>query len=132
MKQTIYFIILVFIFVTSCASAGGLICETSPLVKGKCFTVYGTLYSYDGWPPYLRIESKDKKLYGVGPPENELIPQSIQQVLPTKIEGEFEVCPFDETTLVPYEEREIEMVCIKSVRNAWYWDRNSGEKKELK
>lgn len=131
MKQTI-FIILVLIFVSSYASAGGPICETSPLVKGECFTVYGTLYVYNGWPPNLRIESKDNKLYGVGPSENELIPESIKQVLPSKIEGEFELCPFGETTTVPYEEREIEMVCIKSVRNAWYWDRDSGEKKKLK
>jgi hypothetical protein len=107
-------------------------CENSTLVKGKCFVVSGKLYSYNGWPPFLRIESKDKKLYGVGPVESELIPAEVRSVLPTEIEGRFELCPFRETTSVPYEKRKIHMVCIKSVRDAWYYAREANEERKLK
>ena len=107
-------------------------CQKSPLVKGSCFEIVGTLQVYNGWPPVLRIESKTKrKLYGIGPVDRELIPNNVTKVLPSKVEGEFEVCPFNETISVPYDERKIEMVCIQEVRNAWYWDHNTGTKKKL-
>jgi len=132
MKQTIFFILTLLILMTTNALADESACEKSPLVKGKCFAIVGSLYSYNGWSPYIRIKAENKKIYGVGPAEHELIPKSIRQLLPTQIEGQFELCPFGETTSVPYEKEMIEMVCIKSVHNAWYLDRKSGKKKKLK
>lgn len=103
------------------------------MVKGECFEAEGLLKFYNGWPPYMRIETKNKDIiYGVGPVENEYIPASIKSVMPSTIEGKFELCPFNETTSVPYDDRIIKMVCIKSVSDAWYWDKDAGEKKKLK
>ena len=122
---------LSFLF-TSSATAQESQCQKSPIVNGACFKVVGTLELYNGWPPALRIEPKTKgKLYGIGPKDRELIPNNIAKVLPSKVEGEFEVCPFNETTSVPYDERKIEMVCIQKVRNAWYWDSKTDSKKKL-
>lgn len=81
----------------------------------------------------IRIESKSKdKLYGVGPEENEIIPTRLKKILPSEVEGEFLVCPFNETASVPYDERKIEMICIQEVTNASYWDRKTDAKKKLK
>jgi hypothetical protein len=132
MKQSILGVIMFFLFTNGSALASEPSCKISPLVKGKCFTIVGTLHFYNGWPPFLRIESKNEMLYGVGPVENELIPKSIRKVFPNEIEGQFEFCPFGETTSVPYEKRKIEMGCIESVQNAWYYDGKSGKKRKLK
>jgi len=132
MKIKIINFIVAFLLLASPAIGDDTTCETSPLVKGECFKVVGSLYTFNGWPPSLRIELKDKRLFGVGPNENELIPEKIREVLPTRIDGEFELCPFGYSTSVPYDERKIEMVCIKSVQNAWYYDRDTSEKKKLK
>jgi hypothetical protein len=132
MKRLALSVIVGLLLIGDYALADEPACENSPLVKGNCFMVSGTLYTYDGWPPFLRIESEDKKLYGVGPVESELIPPNIRQLLPTQIEGQFELCPFGETTSVPYDKRKIHMVCIKAVRNAWYYDRETSERTKLK
>ena len=108
-------------------------CKASPLVKGACFMVTGTLSVFNGWPPFLRIETDNKeKMYGIGPVENELVPTEISSVLPNEIKGEFEVCPFAESTSVPYDPRPIEMVCVETVKNARYWDDKTGKDKEIK
>ena len=127
MKWAVLLVAIGFLLVPANVFADEPTCENSPLVKGKCFLVLGKLYSYSGWPPFLRIESEEKKLYGVGPAENELIPINVRAVLPTEIEGRFELCPFSETTLVPYDKRKIHMVCIKSVQDAWYYDKETNE-----
>ena len=107
-------------------------CEQSDLVRGSCFRVAGELQFYNGWPPFLRIEPEHRDtVYGVGPVENELVPVSVRAVMPTMIEGNFELCPFNESTSVPYDDRVIQMVCIKSVSDAWYWDGDTGERKRL-
>ena len=105
-------------------------CVQSDLVKGKCFEVKGEIYIYNGFPPNMRIETKDK-IYGVGPIENEFVPASVRAVMPTSIEGTFVLCPFNQTITLPNDDVIIEMVCIKSVKNAWYWDQKTGEKKKL-
>lgn len=118
--------------VTSYRPLNNLRCDNSPLVKGSCFTVTGSFYFNNGWPPYFRIESKEKKLYGIGPIEAELIPEIIRKVLPSRIEGDFELCPFGSSMKVPYEEREFEMVCIQSVKNAQYMNMRTGATTTLK
>ena len=124
-------LILVFLFVSPVIAEDSK-CLKSPLVKGACFKLVGTLNVYNGWPPSLRIEPKSKgKLYGIGPEENELIPAKIARILPSEVEGEFEVCPFNETLSVPYDERKIEMICIQDVKNATYWDGKTKTKKKL-
>ncbi len=107
-------------------------CVQSDLVKGECFEVKGELSIYDDFPPYLRIETESKdKVFAVGPDENEFVPATVKAVIPTSIEGTFVLCPFKQTTTVPFDSRIIEMVCIKSVKDAWYWDKETGEKKKL-
>jgi len=131
-RKNLLSLVLFFLF-TSQAIAEDSICQKSPFVKGACFNVLGVLNVYNGWPPPLRIEPNSKgNLYAIGPVENELMPTSIAKILPSEVEGEFELCPFNETTSVPYDERKIEMVCIQAVRNAQYWDQKTGTKKKLK
>jgi hypothetical protein len=128
--------ILTVVFICSNIKAKENTCVNSPLRKGECFLIEGNLLTYNGWPPALRIEDKSsKRIFGVGPVDNEIAPDYVLKVLPTKIEGTFYLCPFNETTSVPYDKREIEMVCIQSVTNGnyWYWNSKTGifEKREL-
>jgi hypothetical protein len=89
-------------------------CKTNPALTGNCFSVSGTLFSSNGTPS-LRIKMKPEGMVlGVVPPEQEIIPSSLRQMINDNqtVEGKFLVCPFSEPTKDKMRE-----VCIESAED---------------
>lgn len=92
-------------------------CEDGVLVQGPCLTIQGEMSVWNGWPPYLRIESGGR-VYGVGPVENEIFPAAWTTFMPTAVRGDFRVCPLGTESNAPYLVKPIALYCIESAVNA--------------
>lgn len=89
----------------------------------KCITIEGEYRQWNGWPPFERIETTDKKrVYGlVSSFEGDDVPQfpepdSLKLVWDAHEDaiGRFEFCLYGGKSKVPYDERPIELGWIKS------------------
>lgn len=108
--------VLVVLAATATAGPGDR-CEGSPLVQGSCFSIRGEMNVWNGWPPYLRIESAGR-VYGVGPVENEIFPAAWSAFMPAAVRGDFRICPLGKESKAPYLEKPIALYCIESATNA--------------
>jgi hypothetical protein len=100
------------------ARAGGIDpaqgCARNPAVIGPCFTVEGRVRVYDG-SPTVRIRPKaSRRLLGVLPSGQEIMPNDLRQAISpeTDILAQLTVCPFTRR-----ETASMQFVCIESARN---------------
>jgi len=110
MKSPFY--IAVFL-VTVCSAA------SSSLLGAECQTVEGQIVLWNGWPPWIRIESNDKKnVFGIESDEGattpDYMPDDLSKALSTKgsLSGTFCVTLTGEQTSVPYDDRVIKYVKV--------------------
>ncbi len=84
--------------------------------NNSCLVVNGTLTSWNGWPPSLRLHSNRKGLgvldrneWVVGiqneSVENPKIPNELKQYLPNQIQASFTICYSGSTSLPYYEDK---------------------------
>ena len=89
------------------------VCAQSQIVEKKCRTVEGVLEVFNGTPS-VRLSIKGrKKIYAVGPPENELLPSALREKLTpeSKTEGKFFICKINRKIKNGFQE-----ICIDSYR----------------
>lgn len=86
-------------------------CKKNPEVVDKCFMLHGRISVYNGTPSVRVWQVGTKRLFGVLPSENEILPEVIKKYLSfsTNIYGDFLVCPFSKAT-VGY----MQDVCVES------------------
>jgi hypothetical protein len=94
----------------------GIVCEKGPLTRGRCFNVRGTVAVWNGWPPFIRIEASGKT-YGVGPPEDEVLPSNLRSALfsggDDRASGEMRLCPLGTSLQPPYLTKPIKLYCVE-------------------
>jgi len=112
--QRVIVLLLIIALPPSVIAADVKRCEGSRLVHGACIELRGELIPYQGWPPFLRI-TIGEKVYGIGPPDNENVPASIEKTLPDTTRGLFRICPYGTSTLVPYLDNPVPIYCIERV-----------------
>ena len=101
-------------------------CKCNPKLVSDCFTIHGRLSLYNGTPS-LRIWIIDtKRILGVIPSEDEIIPQALVKHLGfgNNIYGDYTVCPFAE-----YKPGHMQMVCIEEAKNLVVESYIEGQKK---
>jgi len=103
-------------------------CQNNPAVVGECFSVHGRIRLYNGTPGIRIWIIGTKRLLGVIPSENEIMPQKVSKhiTLETDIFGDFVVCPFTKQ-----KEGHMQMVCIESASNLVIERHGQGEKSEI-
>ena len=88
-------------------------CRKNPAVVGQCFSVKGRVSVYNG-SPSIRIAPKGtKRLLGVVPSENEIMPSALKEAvgLDRDAFAEMEVCPMTKS-----ERGHMRLVCVESAR----------------
>lgn len=103
-------------------------CENNPAVVGECFSVHGRIRVYNGTPGIRIWIIGTKRLLGVIPSENEIMPQEVLKHLAsgTDIFGDFVVCPFTKQ-----KEGHMQMVCIESASNLVLEHHRQGKESEI-
>ncbi len=89
-------------------------CRTNPAVVGQCFSVNGRVSVYNG-SPSIRIAPKGtKRLLGVVPSENEIMPSPLKEAIGLDRDAfaEMEVCPMTKS-----KPGHMQLVCVESARN---------------
>jgi hypothetical protein len=117
MTRTVVLIIILSLFCSSVLSgeikrSDG--CRCNPELVGACFTIHGRLSPSNGTPS-LRISIiGTKRILGVIPAENEIIPLALREHLRfgKAIYGDYTVCPFAES-----KPGHMQMVCIEVAKN---------------
>jgi len=101
-------------------------CREHPQLVGKCFRVRGKLSVYNGAPAVRLLNTATRRMLGISEQRFNLagyrnLPESIQQQLnqDTDLVGDFLVCPFTKS-----KPREMQLICIESVRNLEVRKRN--------
>lgn len=86
-------------------------CRGNPDVVGKCFSLHGAMSIGNGTPGVRIWHVGTKRILGVLPSEDEIMPTEIRKhlTLGVTIYADFEVCPF--TTQKP---GWMQMVCVQS------------------
>jgi hypothetical protein len=89
-------------------------CKNNPKVVGKCIAVHGRVSMYNGTPGVRIWPVGTKRLLGVLPSENEIMPEQVRQLLAldTRIFGDFLLCPFSEPSPAS-----MQFVCIEEASN---------------
>jgi len=90
-------------------------CQSNPALAGPCFEVDGRAFASNGTPGF-RIAIKDtKRILGVLPPENEIVPACFRKnvTFEQDLIGHFTVCPFSLEKA-----GSMRMVCVEEVREA--------------
>jgi len=94
-------------------------CSTAKSSKRSCLTIQGQLQFWNGWPPALRIEAKNKRrVFGLHYPDDQPLPPALQALFESHTyaaDGTFVICPLGGATTVPYDKRPIEIACLKSM-----------------
>lgn len=94
-------------------------CIPSESAKETCHAIRGELQFWQGWPPHLRIETSDKKrVFGLSYSDEKSLPVPLQALVDSganNIKGSFVVCLLGGKTSVPYDKRNIEFACLKSM-----------------
>ena len=103
-------------------------CENNPAAVGECFLVHGRIRLYNGTPGIRIWIIGTKRLLGVIPSENEIMPQKVSKHIAdgTDIFGDFVVCPFTKQ-----KEGHMQMVCIESASNLVIQRHRQGERSEI-
>ncbi len=89
-------------------------CKCNPKLVGACFTIHGRLSPSNGTPSLRIWIINTKRILGVIPSEDEIIPQALVEHLRfgNNIYGDFTVCPFTES-----KPGEMQRVCIEEAKN---------------
>jgi hypothetical protein len=89
-------------------------CKCNPELVGDCFTIHGKLSPSNGTPSLRISVIGTKRILGVIPSEDEIIPPSLKEHLRfgTAIYGDYTVCPFTES-----KPGHMQMVCIEEAKN---------------
>ena len=118
MRKLLYIFIII---VAMVLLLGDTFCKISFAVD--CQNVEGQIQIWNGWPPWIRIESKDKKsVFGIETDEavtkSVFMPASLLQKLQTNgsLDGTFCIMPTGAQTSVPYYERAIKYVKVVSYK----------------
>ena len=115
---------LLYIFILSIlALFCGVVFSQNPSTP-ECNNIEGEIYIMNGWPPFIRIESNDKKeLFGIETEEEETpcsgcIPETLFKKLMSEgsLSGSFCIKHTGEQTTVPYDDRVIKYVKIVSYK----------------
>ncbi|MFH1704233.1 MAG: hypothetical protein ABIB41_12570 [Nitrospirota bacterium] len=118
MKLRILFLLLMICCSVQIGVAGEILpekgCKDNSEVVDKCFTIHGRISIYNGTPSVRIWHIGTKRLYGVLPSENEIMPEDVKKYLTfgTSIYGDFLVCPFTKTR-----SGQMQYVCIESATN---------------
>jgi len=85
----------------------------------ECQTIEGEIQLWQGWPPWIRIESRDKKsVFGINTDaevtESDFMPKALMKQLYTNpsLTGTFCIELTGDKTTVPYDDRVIKYVRI--------------------
>jgi hypothetical protein len=94
------------------AIAAGGACESNTALVGPCFTIEGRALYTNGTPGFRIVRTGTRRVLGVVPSENEIVPACLAKaVTPTsEVSGEFRVCPFSVEKA-----GHMQMVCVQSV-----------------
>jgi len=89
-------------------------CRRNPDIVDKCRTIHARLFISNGTPGMRMWPVGTKRILGVVPSENEIVPEIIKQHVnfDTRLYGDFEVCPFSRE-----KPGEMQIVCIESAAN---------------
>lgn len=90
----------------------------------ECKNIEGEIFIMNGWPPFIRIESSDKKdLFGIetveeGTPRSGFIPEALWKELMSEgsLSGTFCIQLTGGKTTVPYDDRVIKYVKVVSYK----------------
>jgi hypothetical protein len=113
--------LLVFFFHKSLGAAGEIDsskgCKNNPKVVGACYWINGRINAKNGWPQMIIWPIGTKRLLGVLPSEQEIVPNDVGQAFAEVMEekyifGKFEVCPFTKQT-----DGAMQFVCIESSKS---------------
>ncbi|HUW27900.1 MAG TPA: hypothetical protein VMV97_04760 [Sulfuriferula sp.] len=90
------------------AAAG---CKNNPAVVAACFTIRGRISAYNGTPSLRIWPVGTKRLLGVVPAENEIVPSNIRGKVTfgQSVFANLEVCPFE-----PARPGSMQAVCVES------------------
>jgi hypothetical protein len=130
--STIELIICVFFSFLPIAAAGEIKpeygCKENPAIVGECFKIHGRISLYNGTPGVRIWPVGTKRLLGVLPSENEIMPPNVSKhiALGTDIFGDFVVCPFTKQ-----EPGHMQFVCIESASNLVLERHGPGEASEI-
>jgi hypothetical protein len=103
-------------------------CKENPAIVGECFKIHGRIRLYNGTPGVRIWPVGTKRLLGVLPSENEIMPPNVSKHIAwgTDIFGDFLVCPFTKQ-----EKGEMQCVCIESASNLVLERHGLGEESEV-
>ena len=89
-------------------------CRSNPDVVAACFSLHGRMSLWEGSPSLRIWRIGTKRILGVLPSENPIVPAAIRERLAFGVEfyGNFEVCPF--TARKP---GSMQMVCVQRASN---------------
>lgn len=89
-------------------------CKSNPLVVDKCFMVKGNIMAYNGSPTIRIMPQGSKKLLGVLPSENEIMPSGLKSQINfnQSVFAVMEACPFSK-----FKPDNMQYVCIESAKN---------------
>lgn len=89
-------------------------CKTNPALVGECFSVRGRVSVYNGTPAVRIAPVDSKRLLGVIPSENEIMPSKLKEQLSSDqdVYADLLVCPFSKQT-----PKQMQFVCIESAEN---------------
>jgi hypothetical protein len=82
---------------------------------GKCFVIHGRVMYTNGTPSLRIWRVGSKRILGVLPPEDEIIPESLKHALNgfnKSVDADLEVCPFTKE-----QPGAMQMVCVESAKN---------------
>ncbi len=87
-------------------------CATNPAIVGRCFEVQGRAVVGNGTPAFRIVQEGTQRVFGVVPPENEIVPACLAEAVTatSDVTGEFLVCPFTAAKA-----GHMQMVCVESV-----------------
>jgi hypothetical protein len=118
MKYRNLFLLIMLCFSFKSEVAGEILpekgCKENPAVVDKCFTIHGRLSIYNGTPGVRIWQVGTKRMFGVVPSEDEIMPAPIKKHISpdSRIFGDFLICPFtkEKVGVMRY-------VCIDSANN---------------
>jgi hypothetical protein len=130
------FTAIYFIFIVFAVSSGSVAdeidvekgCQDNPFVVGECFLVHGRIRLYNGTPSIRIWPIGTKRLLGVLPPENEIMPLNVFKHIAWGIDifGDFVVCPFTKEQI-----GHMQCVCIESASNLILEHHKAGGESEV-
>ena len=109
-------------------------CEFRQRPQQACEVVAGEMRTWEGWSPNVRVTASER-VYGIGPPDDEIYPEWLAQRFPMPrygVRGVFRICPLGHSLATPYlGVSEIEMYCIESaeVTEFIHYGRQSNDSK---